>query len=218
VAHLRGVPRLECGPGCTHHQELTRLRRDLHDGLGPSLAGIMVRADVLAQLMNRDKAGAQEVLRDLRREASSFLAEVRRVLAARDPAELDDRDLSVALTRLASRTHHTSGVHVEVLVDDRVSLTDWDSQVAAFWIVREALTNVVKHSSAATCTVRVWLDGDLCLSVVDDGRGGLDRSGVGLGSMRERAHELGGWCEVVDTGRGVTVSAQIPGGRHDRAA
>jgi two-component system NarL family sensor kinase len=202
------------------------LRRDLHDGLGPSLAGIMVRADLLAQLMTEDDhglaGGGREVLRELRREASSFLAEMRRVLSDREPAELDRGGLAEALDALVQRIDAASGGRLSVRVDlgNEVDAVDRSSQVAALWIAGEALTNVVKHARATTCAVRVRRDRGLRLSVVDDGRGGLAESGMGLGSMRGRAAELGGWCDVVDTGHGVAVTAYLPEGRasHGRAA
>lgn len=206
---------------CEHHRELVRLRRDLHDGLGPSLAGILARADVLATLVNKESGDVHEVLGELRREASTFLGEMRRVLSDREPAELDSRDLAVALATLGRRM--SAGVQVDVHVDD-VSQVDWDSQVAAFWIVKEALTNVVKHAGASRCTVRVWADRGLRLSVVDNGAGGLGESGLGesglgLSSMRDRASESGGWCDIADTGHGVTVTAHVPDWTcHDHAA
>ena len=109
---------------------------------------------------------------------------------------------------------------VRVDVGPDVAGAGWDSQVAAFWIVKEALTNVVKHARASVCVVRVWVDKGVRVSVVDDGHGGLTESGLGLGSMRGRAAELGGWCDVVDTGHGVAVTAHLPEGRtsYDHAA
>jgi len=212
---------LECvGSDCAHHRELSRLRRDLHDGLGPSLAGIMVRADLLAHLMSRNDDGGRKVLQELRREASAFLAEMRRVLSARDPIELDRAGLAKGLDALAGRVSGTTGLSVRIDVGNGVDTVDRATQVAAFWIVREALTNVVKHAQASTCVVQVRLTHGLRVSVVDDGRGGLAESGMGLGSMRGRAAELGGWCDVVDTGHGVAVTAHLPEGRisHDHAA
>ncbi|MFL6122735.1 sensor histidine kinase [Actinophytocola sp.] len=215
-----------CGGGeCAHHRELARLRRDLHDGLGPSLAGIMVRADLLAQLMTKGDqglTGGREVLQELRQEASAFLAEMRRVLSDREPAELDRTALADALPAFGQRISAASGGRLSVRVDVAagVDAADRTSQVAAFWIVREALTNVVKHARATACAVRVWVNNGLRLSVVDDGHGGLTESGMGLGTMRGRAAEFGGWCDVVDTGHGVAVTAHLPEGRvpHDRAA
>ena len=221
------------GRECAHCRELTRLRRDLHDGLGPSLAGILLRADLLAQLMTTTDVAARETLKDLRHEAAAFMAELRRVLAAREPAELDDRDLTAGLATLAERMSAASGnrLGVEVDVAGEVGALDRTIQVAAFWIVKEALTNVVKHAHATACAVRLRVDGGLRLSVVDNGSGGLTAAsgvgGVGLTSMRDRAAELGGWCDIADTGGGVAVTAvlpedttQLPEGlaRDDRAA
>lgn len=213
------------GRECAHCRELTRLRRDLHDGLGPSLAGILLRADLVAQLMTTNEVAARETLDDLRHEAAAFMAELRRVLTDREPAELDDRDLTAGLTTLAGRMSAASGdrLAVDVDVDREVGALDRTTQVAAFWIVKEALTNVVKHAHATACAVRVSVDDGLRLSVVDNGRGGLADSGIGLTTMRERATELGGRCDVADTGGGVAVTAYLPEdteglARHDRAA
>ncbi len=216
MARLLRVER-PCGAQCAHRQELTRLRRDLHDGLGPSLAGIMARADVLAALVNSGDARA--LLSDLRREASSFLGEMRRVLADRTPAELEEGDLARGVDVLASRMRAASGVSFDVVVDD-VSEVSWPCQVAAFWIVKEAVTNVVKHAHASRCVVRISLNDGLTVSIVDNGRGGLAPTGLGLSSMRDRATESGGWCDIDDTGQGISVTAHLPEGweRHDRAA
>jgi signal transduction histidine kinase len=197
---------------CEHQAEVQRLRRDLHDGLGPGLAGILIRADLLARQL--DRGPAEEMLRELRREAAAFMAEFRRVLADREPAELEGRSLADGLRVLAERMHVTG---LEIVIDVTGD-ADRDTQVAAFWIVKEALTNVVKHAGATRCVVTVR-EG-LRLSVVDNGDGGLHDGGVGLTSMRARAEELGGWCEVADTGRGVAVTAHLPEGRsrHDHTA
>jgi signal transduction histidine kinase len=190
---------------------VARLRRDLHDGLGPGLAGILIRADLLARQLRHGPA--EEMLRDLRREAAAFMAEFRRVLADREPVELEGRSLADGLTELARRMNVLDvTTHVDRYCDD----VDREVQVAAFWIVKEALTNVVKHANAAHCDIRISTDHGLHLSVADDGAGGLHDTGAGLSSMRARAEELGGWCEVTDTGRGVTVTAHLPEGRsHD---
>jgi signal transduction histidine kinase len=192
---------------CAHQAEVQRLRRDLHDGLGPGLAGILIRADLLARQLERGPA--EETLRELRREAAAFMAEFRRVLADREPTELEGRSLSDGLRVLAERMRVT-GLVIEL---DVTGAADRDTEVVAFWIVKEALTNVVKHANATRCAITVRADDGLRLSVVDDGTGGLHDGGAGLTSMRARAEELGGWCEVVDTGRGVAVSGHLPEGR-----
>lgn len=215
----------DCAVGeCTHYAEVVRLRRDLHDGLGPGLAGIMMRADILARMMTDDQGVAEEMLRDLRREAATFMTEFRRVLADREPAELEDRALADGVVILARRMTGASGatLTVDVEVADDVDELDRDVQVAGFWIVKEALTNVVKHAGATRCAVRLWVDAGLRLSVVDNGAGagpGVG-SGVGLTSMTGRAAEFGGRCDVSDVGGGVSVTAHLPEGwdSDDRAA
>lgn len=193
---------------CTHYHEMMRLRRNLHDGLGPGLAGILIRADLLAKSLE-----GNELLRDLRREAAAFLSEFRRVLADQEPAELTN-GLPEALTTLADRMQATTNGRLTVKVDvaAAVSTVDHETQVAAFWITREALTNVVKHTTATTAKVKLTTENGLNLSIADNGGGRLGAPGVGLTSMRGRAAELGGWCEVTDTGNGVTVTAHLPEG------
>jgi signal transduction histidine kinase len=230
---LAGVP-TDCRTGdCEHYQEMVRLRRNLHDGLGPGLAGIMMRADILTQLMTANQGAAEEMLHDLRREAASFMAEFRRMLADQSPAELDGHRFDDALRTLGRRMSRASGDTLLVTVHVEPAAVEMDraAQVAAFWIAKEALTNVVKHARARNCTIRVWVEDGLRLEITDDGVGGagLGRPGVGLTSMDSRAAELGGWCAVTDSaipdrihdrisdgidgidgGLGVTVSAHLP--------
>ena len=208
-----------CSPGaCEHYQEMVRLRRNLHDGLGPGLAGIMMRADILGPLMTANQGAAEKMLRELRHEAAAFMTEFRRVLADQSPAELDGHRLDDALRVLGERMSRASGgtLHVTADVDPAADKADRASQIAAFWIAKEALTNVVKHARASTATIRVSVDAGLSLSIVDDGVGGagLGRRGIGWASMGSRAAELGGWCEVRDgepgSGVGVSVTAHLP--------
>lgn len=211
---LAGLP-TDCRTGdCEHYQEMVRLRRNLHDGLGPGLAGIMMRADILTQLMTANQGAAEEMLHELRREAASFMAEFRRMLVDQSPVELDGHQLDDALRTLGGRMSRASGntLVVAAAVAPEVVEVDRAAQIAAFWIAKEALTNVVKHAKAGNCTIRVWVEDGLRLEIADDGVGGagLGRPGVGLTSMGSRAAELGGWCEVADNGLGVTVTAHLP--------
>ncbi len=203
----------DCEAGeCVHYLEMMRLRRNLHDGLGPGLAGIMIRADILAQLMTANQGAAEEMLHELRREAAVFMAEFRRVLANQTPAELEGHHLAEALEIVAARMTSCTSLRVDLGVAEEVAAVDRALQVAAIWIVKEALTNVVKHANASNCVIRVHVDHGLRLSVVDNGVGGRARPGFGLTSMRSRATELGGWCEITDTGDGTAVTAHLPEG------
>ena len=215
---LAGLP-TECRTGdCEHYREIVRLRRNLHDGLGPGLAGIMMRADVLTQLLTANQGAAEEMLHELRREAASFMAEFRRMLADQSPAELDGHRFDDALHALGARMSRASGNTLLVTAEVAPEAVEVDraARVAAFWIAKEALTNVVKHARASTCVIRVWVEDGLRLEIADDGVGGagLSRPGVGLRSMGSRAAELGGWCDVTENDRhdrpGITVSAHLP--------
>jgi signal transduction histidine kinase len=198
-----------------------RLRRNLHDELGPGLAGIMLRADILSTLLSANQGPAEKVLRELRDEAATFMTEVRRVLADEIPAELEGNRLEDALATLAERMSAATGgrlrIRVDVDVDD--PRIDPAARTAAFSIAKEALTNVVKHSGASTCELRMWTADGIRMSIVDNGRGGpgLRRPRGGLASMGGRATELGGWCEVAegaapDTGVVVTAHLPVPDG------
>jgi signal transduction histidine kinase len=198
---------------------MVRLRRNLHDGLGPGLAGIMMRADILAKLLSANSSAAEQMLRELRHEAAEFMTEFRRVLANQSPAEMDGRGLGDALRTLAQRMSRATGETLTIDIDiaphaDRH--VDRATQVAAFWIAKEALTNVVKHAKARHCRIRVRGVDGLQLSIVDDGVGVTatpGRRGFGLTSMGSRAAELGGWCEISDgtaAGVGVAVTAYLP--------
>jgi len=213
-----------CSTGaCEHYQEMVRLRRNLHDGLGPGLAGIMLRADILAKLLSANQTAAEQMLRELRHEAAEFMTEFRRVLANQSPAEMEGRGLGEALRTLAERMSRATGETLTITLDEDPGAdrqVDRATQVAAFWIAKEALTNVVKHAKARNCHIRVRVANGLHLSIVDDGVGagigtgvGNGGHGFGLTSMGSRAAELGGWCEITEgtaPGVGVGVTAHLP--------
>ncbi len=186
--------------------ERRRLRRDLHDGLGPQLAGIAMGLDVVGSTLARgrvDEAG--EIARattDLAREA---VDDVRRLVRGLRPPALDELGLVAALEAACGRP---GGVSVEITTSGQLGGLPAAVEVATYRIVVEAVTNAIRHGGCSR--VEVTLDSNaerLLLVVCDDGRGLPDPvlPGVGLTSMRERAEELGGWCRVVP-GRGGRVS------------
>jgi signal transduction histidine kinase len=202
----------------TREEERRRLRRDLHDGLGAQLAGLTMQTGVLRGLVRRDPEAAEELVDELRGELRTAIADIRRLVYGLRPPALDDLGLAGALERLAEQAG-TEGlpVTVEVRADDGVELPA-AVEVAAFRIVQEALTNVVRHAAAATCQVRVEVGPeDVGVEVTDDGRGLPDdvRAGVGLHSMRERAAEMGGECRIEPApGGGTRVLARLPRSGH----
>ena len=197
-------------------EERRRLRRDLHDGLGPSLATMAMRLESAQDLMGDDPAQAADVVGGLADLARDEIAEVRRLVDGLRPAALDQLGLVSALRQRAAQHQLTSGhdaVVWTVDADDDVEPLPAAVEVAAYRIVLEAVTNAIRHSGARACTVSLQRVGhDLRVQVRDDGRGlAADRrTGVGLFSMRERAEELGGACTVTSDASGTLVDARLP--------
>jgi signal transduction histidine kinase len=193
-------------------EERRRLRRDLHDGLGPTLASVTMKAEAARDLLRADPGRAETLLNDVTGQAQRAVADIRRLVYALRPPALDELGLLSALHEQAAHFRHTS-VRIRVDAPDRLPALPAAVEVAAYRIVQEALTNVVRHADARTCVIRLALDGALRLEICDDGRGLVDlhRVGVGITSMRERAAELGGACVVEPApGGGTRVVAELP--------
>ena len=195
-------------------EERRRLRRDLHDELGPTLASVAMRIEAAAELVDRDPEAAKAMLAALRDEVGDSVADIRRVVYALRPPQLDELGLLGAIRECAARVAESNGgVDVRLEVPDRLRPLPAAVEVATFRIVQEALVNTARHAQASSCSVRVEANGVLEFEVSDDGVGLRDgrRSGVGLASMRERASELGGTCtfESAPSG-GTVVRARLP--------
>jgi signal transduction histidine kinase len=190
------------------HSERGRLRQDLHDGLGPSLTGIGLGLEALESRGTSD----EDLVARLRVEVSAALEEIRRIIDDLRPSALDDHGLVGALRHRVDQVAGRAGL--EVSLDAPDDLPDMSPQVelAAFRIADEALTNVVRHSGAAHCTVRVSANGSLLVRVMDDGCGvgGGRGEGVGLTSMRLRAERLGGTFTLRQLEPGTEVLAELP--------
>ena len=218
-------------------EERRRIRRDLHDGLGPVLSGVVFQLESARLLVDKDPATAATRLQEASHTVQDVVADVRRLVHALRPPALDDLGLVGALRQLADQLGR-GGPRIEVR-DDGLGALPAAVEVAAYRIVAEALTNTVRHAGATRAGVRLCLSGSasssrraepangagprngsrgrvrgqLRLEVTDDGRGLGEQvqAGVGLQSMRERARELGGRVEVVcpPTG-GTVVTAVLP--------
>ncbi|MGY1633932.1 histidine kinase [Geodermatophilus sp. SYSU D01186] len=199
-------------------EERRRLRRDLHDGLGPSLGAVVLRIDTARNLAAARPEEADRLLRQARDDVSAALADVRRLVHDLRPPALDDLGLAGAVRQQAERL---LAPWAEVTVEAG-ELADLPAavEVAAYRIASEALANVAKHAAATRVRVSLACDGDgaLVVEVADDGVGIAPGApaGVGLVSLRERAAELGGRCSVECPAPGGTVvRAVLPadGGR-----
>ena len=193
-------------------EERRRLRRDLHDGLGPQLAGFTLRLDAARNLLRRDPDTADALLGDLSGRAQAAVDDIRRLVYALRPPALDDLGLVAALRQHAEQYAHT-GLWVTVQAPESLPSLPAAAEVVAYRIAQEALANAARHSGAATCAVRIALKDALCLEITDDGRG-IEvgrRAGVGLASMRERAEELGGSFAIESApNAGTTVRVRLP--------
>src|SRR5215203_3746599 len=198
----------------TREEERRRLRRDLHDGLGAQLVGLNVQAGTLRRLIPHDPDAADELVVELREELRSAITDIRRLVYDLRPPALDDLGLAEALRRLAER-YGSEDEQLSVLVEVPEDLPNLPAavEVAVYRIVQEALTNVARHARAKSCVVRLAVNEEVGLEIVDDGVGiPAERSaGVGLSSMRERASELGGSCAVQSVPEGGTrVLVRLP--------
>ena len=146
-------------------EERRRLRRDLHDGLGPALAGLTFKLDAA-----RNRLGDDPLLREMRGDVQATIADVRHLVEGLRPVALDEVGLTEALRRLVDGVS-AAGPGVRLVTDGAESPAA-AVEVAAYRIVQEALTNVLRHSGAASCDVSVCAqNGSLVVSVADDGRG-----------------------------------------------
>ena len=193
-------------------EERRRIRRDLHDGLGPALSGVVFRLESARLLVDRDPESAREHLGATSRQVQEVVADVRRLVHDLRPPALDDLGLVGALRQQAERLS-TDGLEVRVLADDLGTLPA-AVEVAAYRIAAEALINVTRHSGAQACEIRLEHEPrGLVVTVDDDGTGiaAEAQAGVGLLSLRERAAELGGGSEVTCPEAGGTrVRAWLP--------
>jgi signal transduction histidine kinase len=252
-------------------EERRRLRRDLHDGLGPALAAHTLKIGSVRALLTRNIPAADALLAELETDIQTSLSDIRRLVYNLRPPSLDELGLIGAIRESATnlgfwsadfewdRQNHIQdrtpksktenrnsgkgalgeiqkGLYLAIEAPERLPPLPAAVEVAAYRIVQEALTNVVRHAQARHCTIKLTVTADdraqtadifkpsavggqrsslssLSLELTDDGIGlpAERRAGVGLASMRERAQELGGTCQIETMpGGGVRVAAQLP--------
>ncbi len=196
----------------TREEERRRLRRDLHDGLGPQLSSQTFTLSAIKKLLRQDPDTAEQLLTDATTHAQEAIADIRRLVYALRPPALDDLGLLAALQEQMTQ-YHASGIVLTLDAPETLPPLPAAIEIACYRIVQEALTNVVRHAHATCATVHLHVQEALVVEVSDNGQGlppGV-RSGVGLSSMRERAEELGGTCLIEGIAKGGTrVCAQLP--------
>jgi signal transduction histidine kinase len=194
-------------------EERRRLRRDLHDGIGPALAGLTLKTETARALLPPGTDGASRQLHDLGEEIRRTVVDVRRLVEGLRPPALDELGLAGACAQAVERLTAGADLTASVNVGDDLPALPAAVEVAAYRIVVEAVTNTVRHARARHCQVSIdHSEAALAIAITDDGAGlrPPDHHGHGLAIMRERAEELGGTVTVTDASPGVTVRAQLP--------
>jgi signal transduction histidine kinase len=192
-------------------EERLRMRRDLHDGLGPTLAALKLQLGAARRTLRADPAAAEALLDELRADVADATAAIRRLVYDLRPPMLDEHGLVGALGSLA-RLVEPAPLRLEL----PAALPPLPAavEVALYRIAAEAVHNVARHAHATGCTLTLAVEDEMVSLRVSDTGAGLPaghKPGVGLNAMRERAEELGGTLSLESTpGVGLMVSARIP--------
>jgi signal transduction histidine kinase len=199
-------------------EERRRIRRDLHDGVGPILASLLQRLDAVRLLIPRDPEKAAGMAEDLKGQVKTTIADIRRLVYALRPPVLDELGL-VSAIREHTRDYQGAGnLQVTLTASETLPHLPAAVEVAAYRIILEAFANVVHHSQATTCEITIRIEKHktghmFCVEVKDNGQGFPDkhRAGVGLISIRERTAELGGAITIESRrSHGTLVRACLP--------
>ncbi len=201
----------------TREEERRRLRRDLHDGLGPALASLPLKVDAAIDLFDLDRDTSIRLLGEVKRQAQQLVGDVRQVVNDLRPPALDELGLVEAIRGAVAHLHnHMSPLQIRLDADAVPRNLPAAVEAASYRIVMEAVTNVVKHAHAQHCEITLKLlqaPAQLQITVEDNGDGLAEqvRANVGLRSMRERAEEVGGTFHIASRSSGGTcVSVALP--------
>jgi two-component system, NarL family, sensor kinase len=190
--------------------ERRRLRRDLHDGIGPALTGIAMKADAATNKLRSD-ADARYLVEAVSADVRRTIGEVRRVIDDLRPESLDELGLIGALRERAQHVTVASPMALSLELPDQLPEVSAAVEVAAYRVATEALNNAVRHSGGRTARLRITVTDLLEVAVADDGPSNEAwEPGLGLAAMRERVNELGGDLYAGHNGSGGRVIATFP--------
>ena len=180
--------------------ERERIARDLHDILGHTLSVIILKSELAGRLVDRDPTRAGAEIADVERISRKALAEVREAILG-----YHEGDLRAEIER-ATSTLATAGIEVEKRCE-QLEMPLSQERVLAM-VLREAVTNIVRHSQAKHCRIMLQLANGACrLTVGDDGRGGAHTEGLGMRGIRERVQAIGGSaCWNTESGTELTIT------------
>ena len=219
VALRQALDASRAGLVTAREEERRRLRRDLHDGVGPTLAGLTLGLDT-ARAMSAGRRELEDLLGRLKAESQRAVTDIRRIIYGLRPPALDELGLAGALREEVARLERQApGLSITLhLPAQGLDGLPAAVEVAAYRIITEAVTNVLRHSRAHCCEISVRSGQYLRLEICDDGAGMPEgwRSGVGITAMRERVAELGGELAVEPgRSRGTRITARLPIGDRD---
>jgi two-component system sensor histidine kinase DesK len=184
--------------------ERERIARDLHDVLGHTLSMIAVKSELAERLVDQDPVKARGEIRSMGETARQTLAEVREAISGYRQQNLDE---ALEHARLSLQS---ADVALELDVDDDIDLPT-RTQAMLGLVIREAATNIIRHSDARHCRLALQRDADgIRLSIADDGGGRIRMDGSGIQGIRARIESLGGRLSVGDRGPS-SLTARIPG-------
>jgi len=184
--------------------ERERIARDLHDVLGHTLSLITVKSELAGRLLDQDPARARSELQSIEQTARRALSDVRAAISGLSEQRLED---AIEQARLSLRA---ADVELSLDHDDKL-VPDERTQAMLALVIREAVTNILRHAGARNCNMRLAREGAdrLRLEIDDDGRGGLRPDGSGVQGMRARIESLGGELEIGE-GSGTRLTARVP--------
>ncbi|MFF4364365.1 sensor histidine kinase [Streptomyces sp. NPDC001604] len=196
-------------------EERRRMRRDLHDGLGPTLTGIAYNADAAVNLIGTDPDAAVRTLRGLRADVGDAITEIRRIVYGLRPRALDEFGLIDAVLQRITQLRVADGRPLDITLDapDRLPQLPAAVEVAAYRVAVEAVTNIARHSAGTTARLALTLPDNslLRVTIADTGRCTEPWTpGVGIQSMHERVEQIGGTLTIHATPQGATVTADLP--------
>jgi signal transduction histidine kinase len=194
-------------------EERRRLRRDLHDGLGPALTGVSLGLRTAIRQLERESSGSTPhvLLGRLADEVDAVVLELKQIVRDLRPTALDQLGLAGAVAEFTRKFDHDLEIHLALPAGP--APLPAAVEVAVYRIVTEALTNVVRHAHATRCWLTIATGDIVEIDVIDDGVGINHhmREGVGVMAMRERAAELGGAVRIAPNRPcGTHVHVQLP--------
>jgi PAS domain S-box-containing protein len=200
-------------------QERTHIARELHDDLGQLLASLRLDLTLLQQAED-NSAHSLALMAGMQDNLATAIASLRRIATNLRPRALDDGGLYFALQGLRDDFSRRYGIACTLYADESELQLDDTASTAVFRIVQEGLTNIARHAAATNVTLNLYrLDGELLVTIRDDGRGisadDLEKSGsLGLIGMRERVWGLQGEIVVAGEAPGTRIDIVLPIRQH----